>query len=111
MLGRAGLRGVLIDPHQQYPKDFRCEKLDASQVHLLRKTGLAGAVLPAATCDEEVWIARFGHLVEKRPNAQYDILYDTLVNTVRAEIPPGVELIHGKAAALSTTADRHTVPL
>jgi 2-polyprenyl-6-methoxyphenol hydroxylase-like FAD-dependent oxidoreductase len=33
MLGRAGLRAVLIDPHQQYPKDFRCEKLDASQGH------------------------------------------------------------------------------
>jgi 2-polyprenyl-6-methoxyphenol hydroxylase-like FAD-dependent oxidoreductase len=111
MLGRAGLRAVLIDPHRQYPKDFRCEKLDASQVTLLRRTGLAGAVLPAATCDEEVWIARFGRLVEKRPNAQYDLLYDTLVNTVRAEVPPSVEFMHAKAAAISTSADRQTVTL
>jgi 2-polyprenyl-6-methoxyphenol hydroxylase-like FAD-dependent oxidoreductase len=111
MLGRAGVRAALIDPHQLYPKDFRCEKLDASQVHLLRKTGLAGAVLPAATCDEEVWIARLGFLVEKRPNAQYDIFYDTLVNTVRAEVPPDVELIHAKAATISTSADRQTVTL
>ena len=51
MLGRAGVRAVLVDPHPVYPKDFRCEKLDASQVTLLRKTGLAGAVLSAATCD------------------------------------------------------------
>jgi 2-polyprenyl-6-methoxyphenol hydroxylase-like FAD-dependent oxidoreductase len=111
MLGRAGVRAVLVDPHPLYPKDFRCEKLDASQVILLRKTGLAGAVLGAATCDEEVWIARFGHLVEKRPNEQYDILYDTFVNTVRAEIPPGVELIPAKAAAISTSPDRQTLTL
>jgi 2-polyprenyl-6-methoxyphenol hydroxylase-like FAD-dependent oxidoreductase len=111
MLGRAGLRAVLVDPHRQYPKDFRCEKLDASQVTLLRKTGLAGAVLSAATCDEEVWIARFGHLVEKRPNAQYDLIYDTLVNTVRAEVPPSVEFIPAKAAAIATSDQRQSVTL
>src|SRR5215467_7483195 len=44
MLGRAGIRTVLIDPHPTYPPDFRCEKLDASQVALLHKTGLAGPV-------------------------------------------------------------------
>src|SRR5882672_6284065 len=80
MLGRAGIDAVLVDPHPAYPPDFRCEKLDASQVRLLVKTGLAEPVLRAATWDREVWIARFGHLVEKRPNGQYDLLYDTMVN-------------------------------
>src|SRR5215471_7890508 len=51
MLGRAGVNAILVDPHPLYPKDFRCEKLDASQVVLLRKTGLADAVLRAATPD------------------------------------------------------------
>jgi 2-polyprenyl-6-methoxyphenol hydroxylase-like FAD-dependent oxidoreductase len=111
MLGRAGVHAVLVDPHPLYPKDFRCEKLDASQVILLRKTGLAGTVLGAATCDEEVWIARFGHLVEKRPNEQYDLLYDTMVNAVRGEIPPGIERIHAKAAAIATSSDRQTLTL
>lgn len=111
MLGRAGVDAVLIDPHQLYPKDFRCEKLDAAQVALLRKTGLAGAVLPAATRDGEVSIARLGHLVEKRPNDQYDILYDTLVNTVRAAIPPSVQVVHAKAAAISTSPDRQKITL
>jgi 2-polyprenyl-6-methoxyphenol hydroxylase-like FAD-dependent oxidoreductase len=40
MLGRAGIDAVLVDPHPSYPNDFRCEKLDASQVELLRKTGV-----------------------------------------------------------------------
>ena len=28
MLGRAGVRAALIDPHAVYPPDLRCEKLD-----------------------------------------------------------------------------------
>jgi 2-polyprenyl-6-methoxyphenol hydroxylase-like FAD-dependent oxidoreductase len=66
MLGRAGHDGVLIDPHARYPQDFRCEKLDAAQIEILRKTGLADAVARAATFDLEVWVARFGHVVEKK---------------------------------------------
>ncbi len=111
MLGRAGYDAILIDPHPLYPKDFRCEKLDASQVDLLRKTGLADAVFAAATIDSEVWIARFGHVVEKRPSRQYDILYDALVNTVRAEIPQRVHVIPAKAASIATGSDRQQILL
>lgn len=111
MLGRAGADVVLIDPREVYPPDFRCEKLDELQVDLLEKTGLAGPVLRAATRDEEVWIARFGRLVEKRPNRQYDLLYDTLVNTLRAEIPRRVPFIHGKVASIVSGPDRQKVAL
>jgi len=111
MLGRAGLRAVLIDPHTVYPPDFRCEKLDHGQIRILHKTGLASAVFRAATRDGEVWVARFGHLVEKRPNDQYDIFYDTLVNTVRAEIPPSVEFIHGKVTEVKTSPDRQRITM
>jgi 2-polyprenyl-6-methoxyphenol hydroxylase-like FAD-dependent oxidoreductase len=111
MLGRAGIDAALIDPHPVYPFDFRCEKLDASQVALLQKTGLAEPVLAAATPDRAVWIARFAQLLEKRLNGQYDLFYDTLVNTIRAQIPPRVAFIHGKATAIETGADRQTVTL
>src|SRR5215207_9988644 len=62
MLGRAGFDAVLIDPHKLYPFDFRCEKLDASQVRLVHKTGLGNEILAAGAIDEEVWIARFAIL-------------------------------------------------
>jgi len=110
MLARAGIRAVLIDPHPTYPPDFRCEKLDASQVALLHKTGLAGPVLRAATNDEEIAIARFGRLIDRRPNAQYGLFYDTLVNTMRAEIPADA-FIHAKATAIATSPDRQTLAL
>jgi len=111
MLGRAGLRAVLIDPHPVYPPDFRCEKLDASQVALLHKTGLADAVLRAATADDEISVARLGRLVDRRPNAQCGFFYDRLVNTVRAEIPRETAFIPGKATAIATGPDRQTLTL
>ncbi len=111
MLGRAGVDTILIDPHMAYPPDFRCEKFDASQLRIIEKTGLAPAIHRSATLDGEVWIARFGRLVEKRANGQYDAHYDTLVNTIRAEIPLHTSYIHAKVTAIATSADRQTLML
>jgi flavin-dependent dehydrogenase len=111
MLGRAGYSVVLIDPHTVYPPDFRCEKLDGAQSKVLRRTGIADAVLRAATFDGETWVARFGRLLEKRPGDQHGIMYDTLVNTIRAQIPPGVDFILDKVMDVATTDARQTVTL
>jgi 2-polyprenyl-6-methoxyphenol hydroxylase-like FAD-dependent oxidoreductase len=111
MLGRAGFAVVLIDPHDVYPPDLRCEKLDGPQVRVLRRTGLADAILRAATHDGASWVARFGRLVEKRPGDQHGILYDTLVNTMRAQIPPSAEFVRAKVTAVATGPDRQTVTL
>jgi 2-polyprenyl-6-methoxyphenol hydroxylase-like FAD-dependent oxidoreductase len=111
MLGRAGHRAIMIDPHAVYPPDFRCEKLDSGQAAILRKTGLADAVLRAATHDRECWVARRGRVIEKRPSDQHGIMYDTLVNTIRAEIPPGIEVVIAKVSDLATSRDRQTVTL
>jgi 2-polyprenyl-6-methoxyphenol hydroxylase-like FAD-dependent oxidoreductase len=112
MLGRAGVKVAVVDPHAIYPFDFRSEKLAGPQVHLLRRTGLADAVLSAATVTDELWIARFGRLVERRRvrGDQYGILYDTLVNAVRAEIPSAA-FVAAKVTAVSTGVDRQTMVL
>jgi 2-polyprenyl-6-methoxyphenol hydroxylase-like FAD-dependent oxidoreductase len=111
MLGRAGYAVTLVDPHAVYPPDFRCEKIDGTQAAILRRTGLADAVLRAATLDGESWVARFGWLLEKRPGDQHGIHYDTLVNTMRGEIPSGVTFIHGKVSDIAASADRQSVRL
>jgi 2-polyprenyl-6-methoxyphenol hydroxylase-like FAD-dependent oxidoreductase len=111
MLGRAGIDTVLVDPHTLYPVDFRCEKLDGTQVKILELTGLAESVLRAATPDRESWVARFGRLVEKRPGDQHGIFYAPLVNTVRSLIPTDVTVIFAKATAISTGSDRQVVTL
>lgn len=111
MLGRAGIKTAVIDPHPVYPEDFRCEKLDGPQVEILKRTGIADAVLRASTPDRESWVARFGRLVEKRPGDQQGIFYAPLVNTVRGEIPEHVPTIQAKATALKTGPNRQTVTL
>lgn len=111
MLARDGFRVTLVDPHTAYPPDLRCEKLDGPQVAILRRTGLADAVLRAGTLDGECWVARFGRLIEKRAGDQYGILYDTLVNTVRAAIPARSEFINAKVTAIANSPDRQTVTL
>lgn len=110
-LGRAGIDAILIDPHARYPVDFRCEKLSSAQLAILRRTGLADAAMRAGTHDREAWIARFGYLLQKRPSDQFGILYDTLVNAMRDEIPPNVELIVSKVTAVTTSAERQGLTL
>jgi 2-polyprenyl-6-methoxyphenol hydroxylase-like FAD-dependent oxidoreductase len=111
MLGRAGVPALLIDPHTIYPPELRCEKLDGEQLDLLRKTGLADAILCATTLDGEVWEARFGYVVARKRSDQHGVMYDTLVNTVRTQIAPDVETIHAKASAISNSRERQKVVL
>lgn len=111
MLGRAGIDCVLIDPHETYPDDFRCEKLDGPQMAILQKTGLADAVRRASTPDGTCWVARLGRVVEKRPGDQLGIFYGPLVNTIRDEIPRHVPFIRAKAQGVTAGAMRQTVTL
>ncbi|UWU80330.1 FAD-dependent monooxygenase [Bradyrhizobium huanghuaihaiense] len=112
MLGRAGISAVLIDPHETYPADFRVEKLSGEvQVERFLKTGIAESVLRRATYSGENWIARFGHLLDKAPSRQFNILYDSLVNAIRDEIPASVGRICAKAIAVETSAERQRITL
>jgi 2-polyprenyl-6-methoxyphenol hydroxylase-like FAD-dependent oxidoreductase len=112
MLGRAGIDSVLIDPHTVYPADFRCEKLDLVQLQTLQLTGIADAVLRASTPDHQCWIARGGrHLDSVHGEHQRGILYDTLVNTIRSQIPASTEFIQSKAANIAPGPDRQIVTL
>jgi 2-polyprenyl-6-methoxyphenol hydroxylase-like FAD-dependent oxidoreductase len=111
MLGRAGIDCAVIDPHEVYPREFRCEKLDGPQVALLQKTGLAEQVLRATTFDGMNWVARFGRVVEKRAGDQRGIFYADLVNAVRGEIPSSVQKIRGKARAIAAGPERQSITL
>jgi len=112
MLGHAGISAILIDPHPVYPPDFRVEKLSGpEQVERFRKTGIADAPLRAATHDGENWIARFGYLLDKRPSQQYGILYDALVNAIRAQISGDIESIFSKVISISAGPERQKLVL
>jgi len=111
MLGRAGIPTLLIDPHENYPFDFRVEKLSGTQVDLLQRTGFAESLLRSATYGGENWIARAGYLLDKRPSHQFGIMYDALIMAIRAEIPKPAELVYGKVTDVSTSDDRQKLTL
>jgi 2-polyprenyl-6-methoxyphenol hydroxylase-like FAD-dependent oxidoreductase len=111
VLGCAGRRVTMIDPHRVYPPDFRCEKVDGTGMRLLETLGLAEAVRQSSTHDGESWVARFGRVVDKRPGDQQGIRYDTLINAIRAEIPPSVNVILAKVTQIQNSSDRQTVTL
>lgn len=111
MLGRAGVSAVVIDPHTSYPPELRCEKIGGEQLGLLGKTGLADATLRATTLDGEVWEARYGVVVARKASDQHGIMYDTLVNTLRAQIPSDVAMIHAKAIGIANGPERQKIEL
>jgi 2-polyprenyl-6-methoxyphenol hydroxylase-like FAD-dependent oxidoreductase len=112
MLGRAGISAVLIDPHPVYPPDFRVEKLSGGeQLDRFIRTGIAESVLRSATHDGEIWIARSGYLLDKRPSLQFGMMYDALINTIRAHIPPSVEQVYAKVIAIGASAERQKLIL
>jgi 2-polyprenyl-6-methoxyphenol hydroxylase-like FAD-dependent oxidoreductase len=110
-LGKAGYDVALIDPHETYPPEFRCEKLDASQVELLRKTGLAEPVLRQASLDGAVTVARYGRCVGSKQSTRYGIIYDALVNAIRGQVPASVSRIRAKVTGVANGADRQTLML
>jgi len=111
MLGRAGISTILFDLHQPYPPDFRCEKIDAEQRDLLAKTGLAGEILKSATPMREIWLARYGRVIERRPSVEAGLLYQDFVNAARAEIRGDTAFVRGRVSSLSTGDDRQIVQL
>jgi 2-polyprenyl-6-methoxyphenol hydroxylase-like FAD-dependent oxidoreductase len=111
MLGRKGLSVALIDPVHPFGPDFRSEKLEHAHIDALTKAGLLDDVLPAGRPYDRIWIARQGHLVEKRPRLEYGIEYSVLVNKLRSLSPESVAFVPDKVVGLDTGEARQVVKL
>lgn len=111
MLGRRGYSVALIDPIHPFGPDFRCEKLEHAHMDALEKAGLLAEVLPAGRRYERIWIARQGHLVEKRPMVEYGIEYSVLVNTLRGLVASETQFVPDKVVGLETSASGQRLQL
>jgi 2-polyprenyl-6-methoxyphenol hydroxylase-like FAD-dependent oxidoreductase len=111
MLGRKGYDVAVVDPIHPFGADFRCEKLEHAHIDALSKAGLLDEVLPHGRPYDRIWIARLGHLVEKRPMVEYGIEYADLVNTLRSLIPTSVSFVCDKVIGLEAGATRQRLVL
>jgi 2-polyprenyl-6-methoxyphenol hydroxylase-like FAD-dependent oxidoreductase len=104
-LGRQGMDVAIVDQHAVYPPDFRCEKLTADQVELVRELG-------ALECLERAELAQRGE-GESAPAGLVDrgLRYDRMVNAVRGEWPSQVRFIEGRVASVRAGVDGQRVRL
>jgi 2-polyprenyl-6-methoxyphenol hydroxylase-like FAD-dependent oxidoreductase len=111
VLGQQGRRVILVDPRSSCPPVFKAEKIDQDQVHLLRKFGLLGHLLPFSGRVREVRTACDGRMIRTIPIEQYGINYSDMVNALRAHMPAAVQFRLGRVEAIANSGDIQHVKL
>ncbi|KAB1072574.1 FAD-dependent oxidoreductase [Methylobacterium planeticum] len=111
VLAEAGYRVALIDAQAVYPSEFRGEKLDLDHMAVLDRLGLGSVVRPLVTPMEKSRIYRYGRLVSKTHLREYGFSYGSLINGLRAALPPMATFVRGRVAGLTTGPDRQRVEL
>jgi 2-polyprenyl-6-methoxyphenol hydroxylase-like FAD-dependent oxidoreductase len=111
VLGRAGWRVVLVDPHPSCPAWFKAEKIEPDQADLLRELGLLDAVAGRACRIHRVTEAVNGRVLRVVPVEQYGIAYRDFVNAVRESLPPAVETRTDRVVAIDLTPFTQRVQL
>jgi len=96
VLARRGLSPVVVDPHDVYPQDFRCEKFSVAQVDGLTALGVTDAFAP---------------LFGRGPEAmtQRGLRYDQMVNALRDHWGDSVRLVKGKVTAIARGSAAQTL--
>lgn len=111
VLGRAGYRVVLVDPHAVYPPDFRAEKIGPKQMAIFDRIGLGAEVRALTTPFDGVWVIRFGRFLTRKRGREWGFSYPVLVNGLRALLPQGATLTVGRVETIATGPERQEVGL
>jgi 2-polyprenyl-6-methoxyphenol hydroxylase-like FAD-dependent oxidoreductase len=111
VLGRAGRRVVLIDPHETHPDEFRAEKLGTGQSRLFEKLDLDSIVLPLMTPMDDIHVFRLGQLFARERRVEYGFSYGALINGLRAALPPQAPVTVAKVAEITTGPDTQRLVL
>ncbi|MFD1984127.1 FAD-dependent oxidoreductase [Mesorhizobium newzealandense] len=111
VLGRAGRKVALIDPHQTHPDEFRAEKLGTGQSRLFEKLGLDSIVLPLMTAMDDIHVFRLGQLFSRDRRLEHGFSYGALINGLRAALPREVPVTVAKVAEITTGPDKQRLVL
>ena len=111
LLGRAGWRVLVVDRSSQVPTQFRCEKLAAAHLDILRRHGLLDAVEGAGARYRTVLVAREGRALGIRRIDEIGLRYGDFVSTIRGLWPSTVSFVEGHVDAIEPGRDRQRVRL
>lgn len=111
VLGNAGRKVALIDPHRVHHEEFRAEKIGMSQMRQFEKLGLETTIMPLVTPMNDIHVFRLGQLFAREHKWEYAFSYGALINGLRDALPPQVPLTVGKVAEVTTGPDRQRLVL
>ncbi|WP_171026412.1 FAD-dependent monooxygenase [Mesorhizobium comanense] len=111
VLGNAGRKVALIDPHRIHHDEFRAEKIGMSQMRLFEKLGLDKMLMPLVTPFTDIHVFRLGQYFAFEKKWEYAFSYGELINGMRDALPPQVPLTVGKVTEVSTGPDRQRLVL
>lgn len=90
VLGRKGIKALLIDQRSKYPACFKAEKIERSHADLFRKLGLLDTFLTGEK--PEIWTFYGKKLLKKSRIEQYGYTYQDMVNEVRDHMPSNIDV-------------------
>ncbi|TPJ23636.1 NAD(P)/FAD-dependent oxidoreductase [Mesorhizobium sp. B2-7-2] len=111
VLGKAGRKVALIDPHLVHHDEFRAEKIGMKQMQVFEKLGLGPAIRPLVTPMTDIHVFRLGQFFRRERKWEFAFSYGALVNGMRQALPRQVPLTVGKVAEVSTGPDRQRLAL
>ncbi|MEO5760551.1 MAG: NAD(P)/FAD-dependent oxidoreductase [Mesorhizobium sp.] len=111
VLGKAGHKVALIDPHRVHHDEFRAEKTRLESMQLFEKMGLGPVIKSLVTSTTEIQIFRLGQFFQRKQVSEFSFSYGPLINGLREALPPEVPLTVGKVAEVSTGPDRQRLVL
>lgn len=111
VLGKAGHKVALIDPHLVHHEEFRAEKIGMAQMQVFEKIGLGPAIRPLVTPMTDIHVFRLGQFFQREQKWEFGFSYGPLVNGLREALPPEVPITVGKVAEVSTGPDKQRLVL
>ncbi len=111
VLGKKGVRVVLVDPQETYPPCFKAEKIEPDQSLLFRKLGLMEGLLPHIRRINETATGNHGRIIWVKNLDQYGTYYEDMVNHVRRQIPAAVERKRDRVQSIVPGSEYSTVTL
>ncbi len=111
VLAKAGYDVALVDSHAAYPPEFRAEKMGVPHMAKIESLGLADTVLAHVERLDNIWVARYGHLVAKVAGPDYAFHYANLVNGLRAVLPGTVRFVVGRVVDIATGDELQSVTM
>jgi 2-polyprenyl-6-methoxyphenol hydroxylase-like FAD-dependent oxidoreductase len=110
-LGRRGMKVVLLDAKHPCAPCFKAEKMWPGNLEIFARYGVKEAALSVATPIQEVVEARGGRMLSRMKTGEFGMYYQDLVNALRKDLPPSVDLRTARVTDVSLSPELQRVTL